>query len=177
MIALSTTTAAVIALHAAQGSWLVYLQLTPPGLNTGPIKIEGIRGDQLASRLATIARDNAFEVRMIGMSPTLTPLEDANAIAADFEQAHLHDGWFEPTDYILTHIEHTAQDALQELLDRTHPAGLGDQPVDIERMAEILECSVITVRRLVKSGQIPYLKFGRIYRFVPADVIASLDGT
>jgi excisionase family DNA binding protein len=34
--------------------------------------------------------------------------------------------------------------------------------------------SVPTVRRMIKQEVIPYLKFGRIYRFVPADVIASL---
>jgi excisionase family DNA binding protein len=34
---------------------------------------------------------------------------------------------------------------------------------------------VPTVRRLVKNGEIPHLRMGKALRFVPADVIASLE--
>jgi excisionase family DNA binding protein len=173
VIALSSATAAAIALHAAEGSWVLFLQAVSPA-GRGPIKIEGIDGKQLASRLTALARDNAFEVQLIGLLPSTTPIQLAQQIILDFAQAHLHDGWFEPTSYVLTFVEHAAQEPLQQLLAQTHPGGL-EEPVDIEEMAKLLDVSVVTVRRLIKAEQIPYMKLGRVYRFVPADVIASLQ--
>jgi excisionase family DNA binding protein len=38
-----------------------------------------------------------------------------------------------------------------------------------------LGVSVPTVRRLVKAGEIPFLRLGKALRFVAADVLASLD--
>jgi excisionase family DNA binding protein len=173
VIALSSQTAAAIALHAAEGSWVVFLQTMPSG-SAGPIKIEGMRGSQLAERLMAIARDNPYEVQLIGMLATQLPRDDAEAIAEEFAPYHIHDYWFEPHSELIHFIGQDAQSTLSTLLSQTHPGGLSDQPVDIDRMAEILDVSVPTVRRMIKANAIPYLKFGRIYRFVPNDVLASL---
>lgn len=176
MIALSSHTAAAIAFRAAEGSWIVFLQVIPSVGSQGPIKIEGLKGTQLAERLTMIARDNAFEVQLIGLMPTLIPKEHAEAIAAEHEATHLHDGWFAPTNDLVTFIQHAAQDAIQILLEQTPPSLLnGDQVVSIDEMAAILKISVPTIRRLVKADAIPYFKLGKAYRFVPADVIASLQ--
>jgi excisionase family DNA binding protein len=74
----------------------------------------------------------------------------------------------------LTFIDESATSALTGLLAQTHPGGLDDGAVDIETMAELLSVSAPTVRRMTKANQIPYLRFGRVLRFVPNDVFASL---
>lgn len=175
MIALSSQTAAAIALHAAEGSWVVFMQALPPTGGQGPIMIEGMRGTNLARRLMSIAQDNAFEVQLIGLLPTvIDPIAHANEIA--LEHVQMHDRWFEPTGDLIAFIQHAGQSSLQELLAVTHPGGLDqDQLVDIEGIAAVLDVSVPTVRRLIKAEQIPFLRFGRVYRFVPSEVIASLQ--
>ncbi len=151
----------------------MFVQVNPPS-GQGPIKIEGVKAGQLATRLRQLAADNAFEATLVGLIATPTPAEHASAIGEQYA-THIHDGWFEPTADLIAFIQHTAQGPIQELLAQTHPGGLSETPVDIEQMAEILGVSVPTVRRMVKAEQIPYLRFGRVYRFVPADVIASLQ--
>ena len=174
MLALTSHTAAALALHAAESAWVMFLQAIPPS-GVGPIKIEGVSGKHLVQRLNMIGRENAFEVQLVGLLPSVDPLPHANEIAGDFEQAHLHDGWFEPSTYLVMYIQHTAQVPLQQLLAQMHPGSLSDDPVSIDEIAQILDVSVVTVRRMIKAEQIPYLKLGRIYRFVPADVLASLS--
>lgn len=173
MIALSSHTAAAIALHAAQGAWVMFLQVMPPGI-TGPIRIEGVQGRSLVQRLNAIVDDNAYDVQMIGLLESQSPLEDAQTIAEEFAAYQVRGWWFEPTPELLAFIQNDTQSALSILLAQTHPGGLSDAPVDIERMAEILDVSVPTVRRMVKANEIPFLRFGRLYRFVPNDVLASL---
>ena len=172
MIALSSQTAAAVALRAAEGSWVTFVQVSN-GV-AGPIKIEGMRGSQLADRLMTITRDNPYDLHLIGMLHSQMPVDDAEAIANDFVAYHIHDYWFEPHPELISFIGQDAQTTLNALLAETNPGGLSDQPVDIDRMAEILQVSVPTVRRMIKANAIPYLRFGRIYRFVPNDVLASL---
>ena len=175
MIALSTQTAAAIALHAAEGSWVVFLQVLPPTGGQGPIKIEGMRGAQLANRLTAIARDSAYEVQLIGLMPTIiNPISHANAFADEHQE--IHDGWFQPTGDLIAFIQHAGQDALHDLLSQTQPGALDqDQLVSIEGIAQILDVSVPTVRRMIKAQAIPFLTFGRVYRFIPSEVIASLQ--
>ncbi len=177
MIALTANTSAAIALHAANSAWVIFVQaLSPAG--QGPIKIEGVKGVDLSSRLSNIVRNNAFEVQLVGMIPTTIPAEYAEAIAAEHDTTRLHDDWFEPTGDLIAFILHAAQEPIQQLLELTHPGGLEDnRVVSIEGIADILGVSIPTVRRMVKAGDIPFLKWGRVYRFVPADVIASLQRT
>lgn len=173
MIALSASTAAAIALHAAEGNWIVFLQIDPPGGGQGPIKIEGMRGVKLVDRLSTIADANPYPVYLIGLVETmLEPIDHALAIGESHQI--IHGTWYQPTGDLIAFIQHVGQEALQPLLAQTHPGGLSEAPVDIETIAEILQVSVPTVRRMVKAQAIPFLRFGRVYRFVPSDVIASL---
>jgi len=173
MIALSSHTAAAIALHAAEGSWVMFVQTMPPGL-AGPIKIEAVVGRNLASRLTSIALDNAYDTQLIGLLPSDAPLDDAQALANEFAAYQIHDWWFEPSADLLAFIGDQAQSTISILLSKTHPGGLSDAPVDIDEIAAILDVSVPTVRRMIKAGEIPFLRYGRVYRFVPNDVLASL---
>lgn len=173
MIALSSHTAAAISLHAAEGAWVMFLQVMPPG-TAGPIRIEGVTGRQLMQRLNAIVDDNPYDVQMIGLLQSQAPREDAQAIADEFAPFQIRGWWFEPAPELLAFIQNDTQSTLSILLAQTHPGGLSDAPVDIERMAEILDVSVPTIRRMIGRNEIPFLKFGRSYRFVPNDVLASL---
>lgn len=154
----------------------MFVQSTTSNATPGPILIEGIKGPQLATRLSELAADNAFVVMLIGLMETTTPDEHADAIAEQYAaEGHLHDDWYKPTASLLAFIQHAAQGPIKELLGRTHPGGLSEAPVDINTIAKMLGVSVVTVRRMVHSGSIPHLRWGRSLRFVPTDVIASLQ--
>jgi excisionase family DNA binding protein len=172
MISISTPTASAMAFHA-EGLWAMFLQTSTPNDPHGPIKIEGVDGSQLAKRLLEVQEYSAFELRLIGLAP-IEDLEEVDLLLTTFASCHLHHTWFWPCAELLALIAERAQDAITALLVRTHPGGLPEAPLDIEGIAEVLGVSVPTVRRMIKSGQIPYLKLGRIYRFIAADVVASL---
>lgn len=174
MIALTSETAAVVALRAAEGSWLMFLQAEYPGAGAGPIMIQGLQGKQLAPRLQMIAKLSPCDVQLVGLVTSQLPDEDAHALANEFSAYQLHDWWFEPCPELVQLITTTAQETLRILLAQTQPGGLSDAPVDAERMAAILDISVPTLRRMVTANEIPYLRVGRFHRFVPRDVIASL---
>ncbi len=175
MIRLSPSTATALALHAIDQAWVCFAQTTPPNGGAGPIKIEGLKSAQLVPRLRAIAADNAFDMFLIGLLPTDQPLEAVGALYEQFAADHLHDLWFQPAPPILAFIEENATAALTQLLAQTHPGGLSEQAVSIEVMAQMLDVSVVTVRRMIKAEQIPYLRWGKTLRFVPRDVFASLQ--
>jgi len=152
----------------------MFVQVNPPTGGQGPIKIEAVRGNQIATRLATLARENAFDPMLIGLIESATPQQHAQAIAEQYGGGNLHHDWYAPSADLIAFIQHVAQGPIQALLTAAHPGGLSNAHVDIEQIADILDVSVPTVRRMVKNGDIPYLRAGRIYRFVPADVLASL---
>jgi len=153
----------------------MFVQVNVPVSGLGPIKIEGAKGTQIASRLRALAADNAFEPYLIGLTPTTTPNELAKVIQDQHAAARLHHDWFQPTAGLLAFIQHTAASALQKLLAQARPGGIPDGAVDIDEIARILGVSVQTVRRLVKDEKIPFLRMGKALRFVPADVLASLE--
>lgn len=153
----------------------MFVQVTAPGAGAGPILIEGVHGTEIARRLSQLARDNAYEAMLIGLIETITPDEHEQQIHAQYESAHLHHHWFSPTSDLITFVQSVGQHAIQALLAQTFPGSLSQAPVDIDEMAKILGVSVPTIRRMIKAEEIPYLKFGRVYRFVPADVIASIQ--
>jgi excisionase family DNA binding protein len=175
MLFLSPHTAKTLSPLTADQSWVMFVQVNPTTGGFGPIKIEGVRGTQIATRLREIAADNAFETFIIGLTPTETPDELAHMIQTQFASAHLHHEWFEATIDLVSFIQHTAQEALETLLAQTRPGGIPDGAVDIETIAGLLGVSSKTVRRLVKDGEIPYMRMGRALRFVPSDVMASLE--
>lgn len=152
----------------------MFLQATPP-IGAGPIKIEGIAGDVISKRINQLSADNAFELMLIGLIETQTPLELAGAIAETHAASHLHDGWFAPSADLIAYVQHAAQGAIETLLASAHPGWLSDQPVDVKTMADILGVSVKTVRRMVDANEIPSMRWGNNLRFVPADVIATLN--
>lgn len=173
MIVLSANTAAAIALHAAESSWVVFLQVFPSNVRQGPIKIEGIKGSQLAMRLMSIVRECPYEIRLIGLIPTTIPYEHAEAIGAENEL--IHDGWYQPSSELIAVIDSSAQDSIQALLDELQPGALDVQDVvDITGIAEILNVSVPTIRRMIDKRKIPFMRFGQSYRFSTKDVLASV---
>lgn len=174
MLIVSPATATAFAPHASDQAWLMFVQVNPPTGGAGPIKIEAVVGKQLASRLRAIAADNPFETMLIGLVASDAPLELGNQIAVQFPDSHLHDGWFETTPQLLGLVQAIGQASLQTLLAHTSAGNLSGNPVDITEMAKILDVSISTIRRLVRGNEIPYLRSGRMLRFVPADVIATL---
>lgn len=139
----------------------------------GLILIEGAKGSDLAARIKQLSTTNAYEVTLIGLIETATPGEHATAIGEQYS-LHIHDHWYEPTPSLLAFIGHVAQPVLSALLAQTHPGALSEKPVDIEAIAKMLGVSVQTIRRMIAAHQIPFFRAGRVYRFVPSDVMASL---
>ena len=155
----------------------MFTQVTPPS-GIGPIKIEGVRGGQkIAEQLQLYSTSNPFPVYLIGLVESPSPHQHAHAIAEQFVEHHMHDGWFQPAPALLQLIQHVGQTALAELLAQTRPGAVDGQVVDIEQLAEILGVSVKTVRRLVDNDAIPHLRVGKHLRFVVADVLASMNAT
>lgn len=175
LLIISPNTAAAIAPHAV-GTWVMFVQTSPTGTN-GPIKIEVVASKQIATRLRDISRDNPFETLLLGLATSSQPEQLGEQIGQQFEADHIHDGWFLASPALLSLIQAIGQAALQELLGRTSPGGLpnGEAVVDIDGMADVLQCSTTTIRRLVAKNEIPFMRTGRILRFVPSDVLASLQ--
>ncbi len=174
MLLVSPPTASAIAPHASERSWVAFVQTVPAKGGNGPVMIEGVKGNILGPWLAQIARYNADETMLIGLIASPTPIEHASAIAEQYAGAHLHDGWFAPTADLLAFVQHMGQEPLRALLEQTHPGALTETPVNIDEMAKILGCSTPTLRRRVARNEIPHLRIGRVLRFVPADVLATL---
>lgn len=153
------------------------MQSTAPTGSLQPILIRGMRGGTIGRELAAIASANAYDVMIIGMIASDMPDEHALAIGAQYGGTHLHDGWYLPAADLLAYIQHVAQAALQDLLALVHPGAINEHVVDIEGVAAILGVSVSTVRRMLKDDPtFPRVRWGRVLRFVPADVIAHIRG-
>jgi excisionase family DNA binding protein len=152
----------------------MFVQAASPPVGFGPIKIEGVLGTQIADKLRDLSAKNAFDTYLIGLTPTTTPAELEQAIHLQFAEDVLHHDWFSPSPDLLTFIQIAGHDALQELLTQARPA-VPAGAVDVETIAKLLDVSVATVRRAVKAGEIPYFRMGKVLRFMPADVLASLE--
>ncbi len=63
-------------------------------------------------------------------------------------------------------IEQLAEAIAKRLADRSSP----DSLIDVHAVAELYGCSVPTVERLTKSGEIPSLKVGRLRRYCRAEL-------
>ena len=50
-----------------------------------------------------------------------------------------------------------------------------EKAVDCRGLAEILATSEFTIRRRAEAGEIPGMKLGRSWRFIPSAVIAHLS--
>ncbi len=164
----------MVALHAAERSWVVFLQTElPGGVGSGRIKVEGLHGRQLAKRLTTLVRECPYTIHLVGMIPSeIDPTDYVLAIAES--HAHVRDGWFEATPDLIAFIAATAQDPIRELLGDTQ-AGAADDLIDIEELAGKLNCSVPTIRRMIDRNAIPFFRLGRADRFSLSDVLASLQ--
>lgn len=152
----------------------MFTQIAPPA-GLGPIKIEGVRGNKIGERLLAISVENPYPAYLIGLVESASPYQQAHAIAEQFVEHHLHDGWFEPAPLLLQLVQQHGQPALAELLAQTRPGAVEGQIVDVEQMAELLGVSIGTVRNLVGRDAIPHLRVGRQLRFVVADVLRAMN--
>lgn len=153
----------------------MFVQISPPPSGIGPIKIEGIRGAKIGGRLLSISVENPYPSYLVGLIEAASPHQQAHAIATQFSQHHMHDGWFEPAPALVQFVQEHGQQALSELLAQTRPGAVDGQIVDIENIAAILNVSVKTVRRLVEADGIPHMRVGKQLRFVVADVLAAMQ--
>lgn len=153
---------------------MMFVQVMPP-TGIGPIKIEGVRGAKIGERLNAISVENPFPTYLIGLVEAPIPHEYAHAIAQQFVDAHMHDGWFEPVLPLIQLVQHLGQRALGELIAQTRPGAVDDEIVDIETIARVLGISVPTVRKLVAADGIPHMRVGKQYRFSVADVLAAMN--
>ena len=174
MIVAGPQTSNAIAPYAKERSWVMFVQVMPPA-GIGPILIEGIRGAKIGERLNQISIDNPFPSYLIGLVESQIPHEYAHAIAAQFADQHMHDGWFEPVPALLQLVQHLGQRTLADLIAQTRPGAVDDQIVDIESIAQVLGVSVRTVRRLVAADGIPHMRVGTQLRFSVADVLAAMN--
>jgi excisionase family DNA binding protein len=156
-------------------NWVLFLQASLPAAQ-GPIKIEGIRGREITGRLRALVANNPNPTYLIGatLSPMPDPATHAKAIGDQHGSASMQRGWFAPTPKLLAFIAHAAQAPLHELLTSMR-SGNGEV-IDTAAMAKHLGVSTVTVRRMVKARQIPFLRVGPQLRFVVADVLATLKG-
>lgn len=74
---------------------------------------------------------------------------------------------FSPTD-----IERLAD----LLASRLRAQADSDALMDVHGAAEFLACSVPTVERLTKSGELPSVKIGRLRRYRRGDLLEKLKG-
>jgi excisionase family DNA binding protein len=51
-----------------------------------------------------------------------------------------------------------------------------DALIDVHQAAALLKCSVPTIERLTKAGEIPSLKVGRLRRYRPSDLLGKSKG-
>lgn len=175
MIIAHHSTAAAITPHAADRSWVAFLQAAlPPGV-TSPIRIVGWKGAEIGRELHRVAELNAYEVQLIGLIPSLDPEMHARAIGEQHAAGHLHDAWYTPSGDLIAFIQHHAKRGLQELLSLVHPGAISEHVVDLRALAQLLGCAEVTVHRMITRGQIPFMKVGRNYRFQPKDVLAALQ--
>lgn len=177
MIVAHHSTAAAITPHAKDRSWVAFFQTALPAGVASPIRIAGVKGAEIGRELHRISAMNAYDVQLIGLIPSTNPDEHARAIGEQYAGDHLHDGWYMPTGDLIAFIQHHAKRGLQELLSQVHPGAISEHVVDLKQMAAMLRCAEVTVRRLVESGKIPFMRTGDHgrYRFQPQEVMAALQ--
>lgn len=166
--------AAAITPHAADRSWVVFLQTALPAGVASPIKIVAMRGADIGDEVRRIGAANAYQVQIIGLVSAADPDQLVREIAQRYAGPELHDGWYEASANLIAFIQYNAKAALHELLSRTHPAAVAEGLVDLKQMATILNCAEVTVRRMVHAQEIPFLRVGTKYVFHPAEVLAAL---
>ena len=67
-------------------------------------------------------------------------------------------------------------DALAERVAAKLAGRDADALIDVHQAAALLKCSVPTIERLTKAGEIPSLKVGRLRRYRPSDLLGKGKG-
>ena len=68
-------------------------------------------------------------------------------------------------------IERLADALADRIAARFSDGPIGDALVDVNQAAELLGCSVPTVERAVRRGEIPSIRVGRLRRYRRADLL------
>jgi excisionase family DNA binding protein len=69
-----------------------------------------------------------------------------------------------------------AEEIAHEVVSRLSRRPDDDVLIDVHAVASLLGCSVPTVERLAKSGELPSVKIGRLRRYRRADVLRRKGG-
>ena len=172
MIFLGARTTGSLAPLTRNLSCVMFVQAKP---SCGPslVRIEGTRDP--VTRLRALADDNAVETFLIGLVNTDDPAAAEARLRQTFEPSIVRGRWYSSSQDLMGYIQFNAQAKLNELLGQLRPHSHPNGTMTIEEIADHLHVSVSTVRRIVRDGQIPYLRAGRQLRFVLADVVASLQ--
>lgn len=168
MLFLGSQTTTSLAPHVRKLSCVLFVQERASSM----IKIEGTKSP--AERLLAISDDNSAETFLIGLIHVDDPSRVESDLGVRFARARGR--WFHATPELVGFIQNNAQLALHQLLEGLRPHSHPSGTITIEEIAEHLDVSVSTVRRMVKAGKVPYLRAGNQLRFLAADVVASLQG-
>lgn len=172
MIFLGANTTNSFAPLARKLPCVLFVQARLPG--AAPlIRIEGTRDP--VGRLRALSDDNAAETFLVGLMPTETPDSTEATLKDTFKSAVVRGSWYQSTNELLTYVQQHGQQAISDLLAQLKPHSHPSGAATIEELAGHLNVSVSTVRRMVKAGTIPYLRTGRQLRFIPDDIVASLQ--
>lgn len=168
MLALPTLTVQSIAPSLEGRSWVAFLQLQAPPSSF--VKIEATK--TLVARLRQLDRDLPYETRLIGLIETVNPAEAVRAIQREYETARFRGEWFRPELPLLTFIERSGQRDLRDIVAHLEPSKSGT--IGVAELAEQLNVSVPTIRRMVSDKRIPALAVRGQIRFVLSEVLSHL---
>lgn len=73
-------------------------------------------------------------------------------------------------------IDALADAVAERVMSRLSSRPADDAMIDVHAAAELLSCSVPTVERLTKSGELSSVKVGRLRRYHRADVLNRKGG-
>ena len=128
------------------------------------------------SQVAVLVESNPFPMYLHGYIPTGDSEKLAKEIRELMGAYQLRGTWFRPQQELIEFIGKNARRPTAVGL----PTGGGnvdskeEQLLTVEQIAEKLQVSEPTIRRLVASGKIPHIRQGRLLRFQMSAVLAAL---
>ncbi len=172
MLFLGAHTTGSLAAHVKGHTCILFVQERC----SAAIKIEGTR--KPSERLLAIDENNSADTFLFGLvrlpdgdDPKLAEAE----LHARFAASRIRGRWFRATGDLTAYVQQHGQAAIRELLGALRPHSQPTGIVTIDEIAAHLGVSVKTVRRMVKAGKIPVMRAGAKLRFLPEDVVASIQ--
>ncbi len=171
MLFLGSNTVSSLSAHVRGTPCVLFVQTKCDGT----VLIEGTKNP--TERFRALSENNSGETFLIGLVRVDDPAVTEKSLHERFAHANVRGRWFQPVPELVTLIQTECQSAIRELLSTLRPHSQPEGTITIEEMATHLNVSVVTVRRMVKSGRVPYLRVGHQLRFLAADVVATLQNS